>query len=260
MFNKKLKKLLRTARIYLPGTGDLKYQIQKTYHDTRKTPFDYTFNLLKDFIPDTKRVFVDVGANKGQSIAAMRLFHPGIAIVAFEPRSATFQALQRYTAYFEQLELVHGGLGDRPGQFELYTPVYRGHVFDGLASTIPHEAEEWLSSNRLYFFDKSKLSIQREDVALRALDSYNLCPSFLKLDVQGAEESVLRGGLDTIAAHKPLIMVEQSPQTDLEGLLSPFGYAAYHYDGSALRLGASGRRNAFLVPEARKADLTLPIE
>ena len=40
------------------------------------------------------------------------------------------------------------------------------------------------------------------------LDSYNLSPSFIKIDVQGSELDVLIGGKDTIMTHKPTIIIE----------------------------------------------------
>ena len=94
---------------------------------------------------------------------------------------------------------------------------------------------------------------------MRTLDSYELRPSLMKLDVQGAEERVLRGGLATITAHLPVLIIEQSPSTAFDSLLGPLGYAAYHVEEKVLRPGAVGRNNALLVPEARKRDFTIPI-
>lgn len=254
-----LKKPLRTLQAYWPESANIKYFLQHNYRRMRGRPFDPDFYFLQFLKPSGHTVFLDIGANRGQSVMAMRLFHPEVPIVAFEPRVATFGLLERYTAGDRALTLVHGGLSDKPGRFALYTPVYRGYVFDGFASTIRAEAETWLGPRRLYFFDPARLAVHEEEVALATLNSYGLRPSFMKLDVQGAEEAVLRGGWTTITAHRPVIMLEQSPNSAFELLLAPLGYAAYRFEGNALRPGATGRKNAFLVPEARKADLTLPI-
>lgn len=251
---------MRTIQTYVPGIEDTKYTLQRKYFALRREPFDKTFELLAKFRPAQDTVFIDIGANRGQSIVSMRLFHPDMPIVAFEPGRSIFERLKDYTSDVAQLRLVNSGLGDAPGHFDLYTPVYRGYVFDGLASTILQEAETWLSEDRIYFFDRSKLVIRREEVEIATLDSFGLRPSFVKLDVQGAEELVLRGSIETIAAHAPLILIEQSPEQQVESVLAPLGYAAYRYDGTALRRGVEGRKNAFLVPESRRADLDLLIE
>jgi FkbM family methyltransferase len=256
----KIKKLVRTMQTYWPTLGDVNYSIRANYRKILREPFDNDFAALKYFCPSKDTVFLDIGANRGQSIMAMRLFHRDVPIIAFEPRSETFNRLQLNTADVDNVRLIHGGLSDESGRFTLYTPVYRDYVFDGLASTIRSEAEEWLNANKLYFFDRTKLDIQEEDVMLSTLDSYNFHPSFMKLDVQGAEERVLRGGVNTIATHAPIILVEQSPDSTVEAILAPLGYAAYAFKQNALCLGAAGRKNAFYIPRARKADLAMPVE
>ena len=43
----------------------------------------------------------------------------------------------------------------------------------------------------------------------------------MKLDVQGAEEKVLRGGLATIASYLPVLIIEQSQNMSFDALLGP---------------------------------------
>jgi hypothetical protein len=43
---------------------------------------------------------------------------------------------------------------------------------------------------------------------MESLDSYRLSPTFIKLDVQGAEMMVLEGGADTIKKYRPSMCVE----------------------------------------------------
>ena len=255
----KVKKLLRTAQTYFPASVNLKYSAQFLYRSRLRKPFDQDFAALEFFVPPKGTMFLDVGANRGQSIMSMRLFHTDVPIVAFEPCAATFWRLQRYAASQPQVTLIHGGLSDEPGRFMLYTPVYGGYVFDGLASTLRAEAAGWLNPDRIYFFDPAKLSLQEEEITVQTLDSYGLRPSLMKLDVQGAEENVLRGSLTTIASYLPILIIEQSPNLSFDALLGPLGYASYHLEDNVLRPGAVGRNNALLVPEARKRDFTIPV-
>lgn len=48
-------------------------------------------------------------------------------------------------------------------------------------------------------------------IPVRRLDDYDLSPSFLKVDCEGYELFVLRGGEETIKRSKPVIIVEQKP-------------------------------------------------
>jgi|TARA_B100001971_G_C18215956_1_gene553852 FkbM family methyltransferase len=48
-------------------------------------------------------------------------------------------------------------------------------------------------------------------VNVETLDSFNLKDiSFIKLDVEGYEEKILRGGINTIQKYKPILVIEQN--------------------------------------------------
>jgi FkbM family methyltransferase len=248
-----MRKLLRTLQTYLPLFADKKYNAQRFLRRLRQKPFDKDFMYLSIFAPPQGTVFLDIGANRGQSIDAMRLYHPDIPIVAFEPSRRTFARLERLSAGVAQITLVNEGLSDVEGSFKIYTPVYNGYVFDGLASTVREEAEKWLGPDRIFGFDPSKLRIEEDNAVLRTLDSYveekGLKPSFIKLDVQGAEEHVLRGGTKTLERFQPLIMLEQPETGDVEAILGPMGYRVYHFDGQSLCAGAANAKNVFYLSQ-----------
>lgn len=51
-------------------------------------------------------------------------------------------------------------------------------------------------------------------------------PSLIKIDVEGHELAVLRGGIDTLSKYKPLILLESFPprKTQVVELLGGLGY------------------------------------
>ena len=51
-----------------------------------------------------------------------------------------------------------------------------------------------------------------EIVKAITVDSLNLEPSLIKIDVEGWEEQVLRGGMDTILKYKPRMYIEIWPK------------------------------------------------
>lgn len=64
-----------------------------------------------------------------------------------------------------------------------------------------------------YIKNRSMQNLSRDDtegdIQLHTLDSYKLdCVDFIKIDVDGYEDRVLLGGLDTIARFRPVINIE----------------------------------------------------
>lgn len=53
--------------------------------------------------------------------------------------------------------------------------------------------------------------VKGTDVEVKKLDDFNLEPDLLKIDCEGYEIFVLRGGLGTLMRCKPVVIVEQKP-------------------------------------------------
>ena len=115
------------------------------------------------------------------------------------------------------------GLSDEDGEFELFVPVYNGKVMSGLASLDYDKAHDWLNADRVFGFDPERLVIEQHRVRVRRLDDLGLAPDLIKMDVQGLEEKVIRGGLRTIAEHRPVLMVEALTKS-CDALLRGHGY------------------------------------
>jgi hypothetical protein len=80
--------------------------------------------------------------------------------------------------------------------------------------------------------------IDRTLVAQLILDQMvadrKLVPSFIKIDVEGYEEQVLRGSMEVIGGHKPILMIEIEKRHNTQfrnifSLLSRRGYVPYHF-------------------------------
>ena len=144
--------------------------------------------LMKRFAREGKRdlVVFDVGANCGQflNLAVGRLGNQLRNIHSFEPAAATFAALQQAKPAHAGVVLNNLALGAAPGKAELYYDAEKS----GLAS---------LTKRDLGF---RKIEFERhETITISTLDAYCAEKSinhidWLKLDVEGHEFDVLRGG------------------------------------------------------------------
>ncbi len=144
--------------------------------------------LMKRFARTGRRdlIVFDVGANCGQflSLAVGRLGNQLQSIHSFEPAAATFAALQQARPDHAGVVLNNLALGAAAGQAELYYDAEKS----GLAS---------LTKRDLGF---RQIEFERhETITVSTLDAYcagkNISHiDWLKLDVEGHEFDVLRGG------------------------------------------------------------------
>lgn len=134
---------------------------------------------------------IDVGANRGQFSLLMRLMNPGVRIVAFEPipdEASIFREVHRPT---DIVFLVESALGELPGQAILH--MSRSADSSSLLPIGRRQAELFSGTEEI---GTLPVAVKRLDdfVSLWAGRSKQL----LKLDVQGFELNVLRGGIKTL--------------------------------------------------------------
>jgi FkbM family methyltransferase len=247
-----MRKFLRTFQSYVPALRPAKQAFYHRYRQVLGRPHEPDFAALKQLRADTPGVYVDIGANHGQSIHSIRVFRPSAQIVAFEPNPNLAGEITRAYSRDSRVEVRALGLGDAVGEFTLFVPAYRGFVYDGLASLDEAEAMTWINPQRVYFFDASKVKALELRCRISTLDHENLQPAFIKIDVQGFEYNVLAGGVKTLAAHEPIVLIENyngDPRS--VQLMSELGYSEYVYRDGALALGRSAGANSFLITPNR---------
>jgi FkbM family methyltransferase len=247
------KKLVRTIQTELPVLQRPKEWVRHQLHAVMRTPHDRDFAALKLLPVAEHELVLDIGANHGQSIASIRLFRPACPLIAFEPNPVLAGKLQRHAKGDANLEIRPFGLGAETGSFRLFIPSYNGWVYDGLASFDRDEAANWISPDTIYAYRPKLLQVDECTCEVRTLDAQNLSPGFIKIDVQGLEYDVLKGGLDTLRRSFPILMIEQfGTDRRLTDLVSGLGYVPYSFDGSRLLTEPSRTPNTFLVPPGRK--------
>lgn len=196
-------------------------------------------------------VALDIGGNWGQSIFGLKRYAKPELIVSFEPNPILSTRLQRKFAGHADVRVEACALGEITGTFDLFVPRYQGYVYDGLASLDEKTAREWLNPSRMAWFDPGKLKVDRHTVEVRPLDAFDLKPAVAKIDVQGLELAVVKGGLNTFQRYRPITIVER-PEPDLVKLFSELGMLPYRWDGTRLLPGdTEGLNTVFLHPDKK---------
>ena len=249
-----IAKSLRTLQSQVPALKPLKESAQIFTRRLLRAPHEPDFRAIPKLGLGAGSCFLDIGGNYGQSVSSILTLVPDARIISFEPNPLLAERLRRRFANMPNVEVHASGLGDRQGSSTLYVPVYRGYVYDGLASLDREQAREWLSRDTVYFFDPDKLHLEEITVEVRRLDDLGLRPDFVKIDVQGWEANVLQGGRATLAACLPVVLAEAVEEEGaLMQLLQPLGYRRFRYVDGRLVEGGSGGDNSFLLPPERIA-------
>ncbi len=249
MLSHQIKRQLRSAQTHFPGIRTAKFSAYNWATRNLGWRVEPEFKLLGALAPC--ELAIDIGGNWGQSIYALQRHAKPRKIVSFEPNPQLAARLKSAFAGDASVQVESFALGDTPGEFDLYLPSYRGYEYDGLASLDYDSAAEWLNPERMANFDPDLLEIQKHRIEVRTLDSYGLAPDIIKIDVQGHEEAVIRGGLETVARSQPVLIIED-PTEGLITLLATAGLLHYGLVDGKLIPGDLSQPNSLFLSEARR--------
>lgn len=243
---RQLRRQLRDLQTHLPILRDLKFDFYNAATRHLGLFADPEFRLLARIAPIG--LAIDVGGNWGQSVAALQKFARPRRIVTIEPIPSLATRLRRIFAHDATVEVLELALGETAGLATIHVPRYRNYIYDGIASIDRDFAESWLNSYRMARYNPARLTVDSIAVQIERLDALALKPDLIKIDVQGLEPQVVFGGLETIAAHRPMILVER-PEESLVLVLARFGLLPFGWDGKRLCAGDLSRTNClFLSP------------
>lgn len=235
------KALARFLYARIPGAARVRFAIKDlATRYVSKPEFDGVARLALG-----EGLIVDVGANRGQSVAAFRRLLPRCPVVAFEPEPRSADRLASRFGADRNVTIHICALGRRPGQLRFFVPRYGRWDCDGMAAMSRNEATEWLRDRgRMFRFDERKLTVEEYQVQCRTLDSFGLSPRLLKLHAQGAELDILNGATETLRRCRPALMCA-FPTPELIEFLDTFDYSPHALEGGNFTPGVAGKGTTF---------------
>jgi FkbM family methyltransferase len=216
-----------------------------------RRPHDADFAAFALF-RQRRGLFLDVGANVGQSALSFRLFHDS-PILSIEPNPENEPDLRVLKRMIRRFDYLIVAAGDQNGSATLHIPTYRGATVTGEATLVGegNPGAYWASQH--LGAGSGELGVIERDVEVRRLDDLKLQTSFIKLDVEGFELSALRGLRATLERTQPIVMVERSSAyADVQDLLGSLGYTASTFQPSSRSLvpyAGQPVTNVFFLPE-----------
>lgn len=169
---------------------------------------DWKTWLIDRLLGHRPGLFVDVGANIGQTLLDYAASAHRHGYVGFEPEASAVEQIQRVIAAngLDDCRIVPAALSDRDAPLELRV----GHAADQGASLI-HDLRPSEEGRRniliaSYRYDSIADTVQA-----------GRTPGVIKIDVEGAESSVVEGMAETLRRWTPLVFCEvlnRDPHTD----------------------------------------------
>jgi len=150
-------------------------------------------------------VCLDIGANIGYHTVLMAKL--ARLVYAFEPEKSNQELLDKNIKEnnLTDVGVFHCAVLDKDDTTTLHIadPIHNGHY--GMARTY---------HSRWCLGDSQKVSTMK-------IDSLNLKPNFIKMDVEGSEFYALKGMINTLERYMPIIMMEFHPPSIEESGASP---------------------------------------
>lgn len=183
-----------------------------------------SYEILSNFKKEVNDVetIIDLGANNGQFLKVANHFFPEAFIYSFEPIPKLFQRLNKFKS--RNIDVFNIAIGNSVGEFDFHLNSY-SHVSSFLNIS---------KKNKTYPKDNIETIRVKQDTLDNLSKSLAIKGvTLLKLDVQGFEMEVLKGGAKTIKNHINYIIIEanfvklyenQPTFTELNRYLNELGF------------------------------------
>lgn len=238
----------------------------------RELPHDADYIIFRAF-SDPDSIVLDVGANWGYSVGSLRSVGVAGAIFSFEAIPLYEGCLQRIKDLGKgDYDFVMKALSSRRGVLDFTIPVVNGLALTALTSASLNPRIESLVNNIYNFIvewmpdiDFVDLKFCKFEVPVDTLDSVvngrvGILPphavSAIKIDVEGLEFEVIKGGEGVLRRNCPLIMTEGGNRREgMRDYMSSLGYFYYERVGEKIfSVSGIGRSSNGFFAHASKLD------
>lgn len=180
----------------------------------KNTDYYHIFKWAEQLTESKDGVVLDVGANKGFTSLALKSF--GSQVIAFEPAPPVFEELKTNVSMNKSVRCEQLACSDTAGFASFYLDLTEGSYGSSLLSDF-----------------QTKEAFTEVKVKTITLDEYcqsnKIVPTFIKIDVEGFEYSVIKGMKNLIEQYTPPLVFEFWHNGWNRENRSMFEYLSNHY-------------------------------
>tara|TARA_Y100000992_G_C21240471_1_gene480452 strand:- start:635 stop:1390 length:756 start_codon:yes stop_codon:yes gene_type:complete len=228
-FNKEIEFFLK--KYLFPKTYLLKRRLERSI----KNNDEYEIKLVKDFIKKGTDS-LDIGVYRGVYSYEMSKYSK--IVHSFEPNPIIFNDLKKnLKKIIPNMNLYNFALSNKNENLSLKVPIRNSNVSKENYEEYYKMGKASIHDNNIFDeYEKFKINSKKID----DLKFDNLI-SFIKIDVEGHEEQVIDGAIQTIKKHKPIMLVEIVEKytgknvSKTINFINSLGYKSYYFDNKALK-------------------------
>lgn len=167
------------------------------YREVAKTPTTGSWKTLTDYCLGPGSVVFDIGANNG--IVSRYFAERAEVVYAFEPNTDLRESFRLHTAGQQNIRLENRAVSDQVGHHEFF--VYEPAGTNAYGSSMQENSDY----------------LERRQVPTTTIDGFcreeDVIPDFIKIDTEGHEPDVIKGGAEIISRFRPTIFFEYCEDT-----------------------------------------------
>ncbi len=233
-----MPRILPPASLNLRSLSQSIARLDHFYQARFRNRFGPVVRALSAYITPGAAI-LDIGANHGKFAKNFAALHNHSCNVwCFEPLEYNYTLLETIVRPYKNVRVFRLALSDRAGTADLFLPVKPSRRI------LPGSAHLGAESNLAHFGTSTAQDLARITIPTDTLDAIaareNLgALDFIKIDVEGAEGLVFRGGRATLIRCKPPIYTELQPGRpeclgmtvhDIVKELTDLGYRPHAFD------------------------------
>jgi FkbM family methyltransferase len=163
--------------------------------------------LFKRFI-NPGSVVIEVGGHIGYlSIYFSDIVKSDGRVYVFEPGKNNLPYIRKNIEGLKNLQLIEKAVGNKCGKTKFYI-----ENITGQNNSLMKDYKVLNKNKEFSFLSEKSREIEEVEIEITTLDNYcekeNIKPDFIKIDVEGAELSVLEGMVNCLRNYRPRIMLE----------------------------------------------------
>lgn len=158
-----------------------------------------------------KGSFIDIGANTGSSILSFRSMGFKNIIYSFEPNFFLFNKyLKKLKKEDDNIRIFNNALSDNNSLLIFYIPYIEKKCIHYFSSFSKNYVEYSMKNT----FPGKKFILQKNKIEVNKLDNFYFKKKidFIKIDSEGHDLQVLKGGKKTIKKYKPILLIEYNKE------------------------------------------------